>query len=316
MLATLNRAIDVQLKSVLIATDFSAASEKALRHALAIARYSGARFYLMHVVSSLGHTILGPDPIAQSTTLALRDLTLLERELIASGALREMHHHAMVCDGDIWRELQRVIARERIDLVVVGTHGRSGFKKLMLGSVAEQVFRNARCLVLTVGPCSPPDARMVPSGAPRPLLFPTDFSEASVRALPYALSIAEKRRARLVLLHMLSPAPHVEGYRWYTPADVGEMQREAQATARQHLRELAGHANFAVEPAFIANLGEPAEGILKVASEVHAEAIVMGLRRRSHVEVTAHLPWSTAYDVVCTAICPVLTVRADAGLPS
>jgi len=314
MVASFNTAIDLQLKSVLIATDFSATSEKAIRHALAIARHFRAKLYLLHVVSSLGIIIAGPDAIAQSTTLAFRDLTLLERELVTSGALREMRHQAMVCSGDIWTELQRVIGREDIDLVVLGTHGRSGFKKLVLGSVAEQVFRHAGCPVLTVGPCSPPDAPIASNGAPRPVLFPTDFSDASLQALPYAVSIAGERRTNLVLLHMLSLAPHGEGHRRYTAADVEQIQMEARATARRQLRGLAAQANFAIEPALVAEFGPPAEGILRVASELHAEAIVIGLHRRVYAEVSAHLPWSTAYEVACQAACPVLTVRADAGL--
>lgn len=117
MLASLDRAINIQVKSVLIATDFSAASERALRHALAVARYFGAKLYVAHVVSSVWITIAGPDAIAQSTTLALRDLTLLERDLVVSGELRGMHHQAVVCYGDIWSELQRIIRREAVDLV-------------------------------------------------------------------------------------------------------------------------------------------------------------------------------------------------------
>jgi nucleotide-binding universal stress UspA family protein len=316
MLAPLDYAIDVQLKSVLIATDFSAASEKALRHALAIARSSHAKLYLMHVVSSPVLNIAGPEAVAQSTTRSLRDLMLLERGLIADGSLRDMRYQALVYDGDIWSELQRVIGRERIDMAVVGTHGRGGFKKLMLGSVAEQIFRNSRCPVLTVGRCSPPEPQMLPSGAPQPLLFPTDFSEASLRALPYAILFAEKRSTKLVLLHMLSLAPLVEDGLWYTPAAVEEMKNEARATARRHLRDWVARFNFKIEPTFVAEFGEPAEGILEVVSAIHAEAIVMGLPHTAHVKVKSHLPRSTAYDVVCGAICPVLTVRADAGLAS
>lgn len=163
---------------------------------------------------------------------------------------------------------------------------------------------------MTVGPYSPPNWQEAPGS----LLFPTDFSEASVRAFPYALSLAEKRKTKLVLLHMLSRVLQVEDYRWRTPAAVEKMQAEALATARQHLRELAAQANCAVEPTFISYFGEPAGGILKVASQVHAEAIVMGLHRRAHVEFSSHQLGSTAYDVVCRSICPVLTVGADVGL--
>jgi nucleotide-binding universal stress UspA family protein len=309
--ATASMAPDIQLKSVLVAIDFSGASTKALCHGLAIARYYDAKLYAMHVVSSVGLTIAGPDAIAQATMLALRDATLTERKLVASGALRDIHHQVIVRPGDIWTELQAVIRREAVDLLVTGTHGRTGLKRLVLGSVAEQIFRNACCPVLTVGPCSPPDAPLRPGDIPRPVLFATDFSEASLEALPYAASFANQRRTRVVLVHMLSQVPQVEGNRWYTASDVVEMRAAAKVTARKRLQELIANIHLAVEPAFMTEFAEPVEGILKAAQCVHAELILMGLKCRTHAEMMSHLPWSTAYDVVCGAGCPVLTIRAE-----
>ena len=307
----LNLATDVRLNSVLIATDFSAASEKALRHTLSIARYYGAKLYIMHVVSSAGLTMAGPDAIAQATTAALRDTTLTERELIASGALRDLRHRMIVSHGDIWTQLQAVIQGESIDLVVTGTHGRTGLKKLVLGSVAEQIFRHACCRVLTVGPFSPADAQLSGHEAPRPVLFATDFSEASLNALPHAASLANLRKAKLVLLHVLSPVPEVNGSRWYTAADVMEMRAKAEPAARSRMQQLVANLHLGVEPLSMARWGAPAEGILHAAEDLNAEAIIMGLTYRSHIGTISHLPWSTAYDVVCQALCPVLTVRTE-----
>jgi len=114
-----------------------------------------------------------------------------------------------------------------------------------------------------------------------------------------------------VLLHVLSPVPTIEGYRWYAASDVVEMRGAAESDARKRLQQLVSNVPLAVEPQFVVDFGEPTEGILRAASEFHAEAIVMGLRCRSHAETMSHLPWSTAYDVVCSAVCPVLTVRAN-----
>jgi len=300
---------DVQLKSVLVATDFSAVSRKALHHALAIARHYGAKLYAMHVVSSLGLTIAGPDAIGQSTIAALREATLTERKLVASGALRGIHHQVIVRPGQIWAELQAVIREEAVDLLVIGTHGRTGLKRLVLGSVAEQIFRNARCPVLTVGPPSPPDGVFTPGETPRPILFATDFSAASLNALPYAASFANQRRSELVLAHMLSPVPPVKDGRWYNASDVAKMRLVAQKNAQKRLSDLVADAMLTVKPAFMVDFGEPAEGILRAMEAEHAELIVMGLMCRKHVETMSHLPWSTAYDIVCRAGCPVLTVR-------
>jgi len=300
---------DIHLQSILVATDFSSASERALRHALSIARYYDAKLYVMHVVSSLGLTMNGPDAVAAATTLALRDAMLAERKLVESGELRDLQHQVIVRSGDVWSELQAEITQQGIDLVVVGTHGRTGLKRLVLGSVAEQIFRSACCRVLTVGPGSPVDAHLEPDGLPRSLLFATDFSDASLKALPYAISLAKQRGSNLVLLHIISPVPDIEGNRWYTAAGVEEMRGAAESDARKRLQQFIANIPLAAEPQLAVNFGEPAEGILQAASKLDPEVIVLGLRCRSHVESRSHLPWSTAYDVVCNASCPVLTVR-------
>lgn len=234
----------------------------------------------------------------------------MEHKLVTTGALWQVGHQIVVRQGEIWNELQTVMRERSIDMVVVGTHGRGGLKKLVLGSVAEQIFRQACCRVLTVGPGSPAEAQLEATGALRPLLFATDFTEASLQALPHAISFANDRRTRLVVLHVLSPVPHVESNRWYTAGDVVHLQAEEQARVRRHLEKLVEQAPLVLEPEFVVESGEPAEGILRVAETHHAEAIVMGLRRRTHVDSLAHLPWSNAYQVVCNAVCPVLTIRS------
>ena len=309
--AAVNPSRDIELKSVLVATDFSSASENALRHAVSIAQHYGAKLYLMHVVSSLGLTIAGPDALAQATRAALRDAQSTETQLLASGALRDIGHQVIVTPGDVWPELQAVIRDEAVNLLVVGTHGRAGWKKLVLGSVAEQIFRHARCPVLTVGPCSAPDARLLANETPAPVLFATDFSEASLNALPYATSLANQRRTKLVLLHMLSPVPEFEHTRRYTATDVINMRAAADAAIQRRLRHLVANVHLEFEPTFMTDFGEPAEGILRAAGELHPDLIVMGLRPRTHVGTISHLRWSTAYEVICDAECPLLTVRTE-----
>jgi nucleotide-binding universal stress UspA family protein len=218
-----------------------------------------------------------------------------------------------VRDGDIWTELQKAAQPEHIHLIVTGTHGRTGMSKLVLGSAAERIFRRAPGLVLTVGPSTPPDAPPFPSATPRSLLFPTDLSEASLRALPYAISLANQRPIELVLRPVLSPVFQVSSDRWWTPGDVTQAQAEAKATTRKHLEQLIAAANLAIEPAFTVEFGDPHEGILQAAETLYASFITMGLKRRTHVETLSHLPWSTVHDFACRALCPVLTVRSEAA---
>ena len=308
---------DIQINSILIATDFSPASAKALRHAVSIAEHYGAMLFLVHVVSSIGLRMAGPDAIVEATTAAQRDAMFTERQLVASGALAGIHHHVIVRPGDdVWSELQAIVLKEGIDLLVIGIHHRAGFRKVMLGSVAEQIFRQAQCRVLTVGPGAPPEALLKPGSSPGSLLFPTDFSVASLRALPFALSLANVRGNRLVLLHAAIPSFETDGYRTCTVDDAVAMLDAQRALIRERLKGLVAHAHLEVEPAFAACTEDPAGGILRTARSHHAELIVMGLKHRTHVAAICHSPWSIAHDVACGASCPVLTVRSGCSRKS
>jgi nucleotide-binding universal stress UspA family protein len=114
---------------------------------------------------------------------------------------RRCTHEALFGTGDVWTVLSRLIRERDIDLVVLGTHGRTGARKLLMGSIAEKVFRHATCPVLTAGPNVSPN----PEGKARfqPILFATDFGKESLEALPFALHLAEKGRAQLTMLHVV-----------------------------------------------------------------------------------------------------------------
>ena len=303
----------IPLRSILVATDFSPASEKPLRHALAIAHRYGARFFVGHVVSALGLHMAGPEALFAAEEAACRDARDLEERLCSTGALRGLEHHVLVRQGEVWKELETLIRQEHVDLVVLGTHGRHGLGKVLLGSVAEQIFRNADCPVLTVGPRCYEGPRVDPVGGNRKFLFATDFGEASVQALPYAISFANQFRGQLVLFHALAPVLMPEDFRAYTSADVAEMQKDARRFALGRLMRLVAGAELAVAPEFVVeteSLRPPSEDILDTAQEMRADLIFMGLHRSSHAGAASHTPWTTAYEVVCGAGCPVLTVRS------
>jgi len=313
-MSTLARSVGLQLKSVLIATDFSLASEKPLRHALAIARSYGAKFCLAHVVSSLGLTIAGPEAINVAEEAVERDADRLGEHLAARGAFEGLEHKTIIRRGNVWPELLEIIRQERVDLVVIGTHGRHGIGKLLLGSVAEQIFRNADCLVLTVGPGSYQRPRVDTTRANRTFLFTTDFADTSVKALPYAISSANQFMAKLVLLHVLPPVPMPEGFHWYTAGDLMQMRQNAREESLRRLEELVQDVALEVRPEFAVEFGSATSvsgKILEVAEKLQVDVIIMGLHRSAHVGAASHMPWATAYEVVCGATCPVLTVRSE-----
>ena len=288
----------LEVRSVLLATDFSQASENPLRQALAIARCYRAKFCLAHVVCSLPLTMAGPDAITASVEAVLRDAAQLEDDLVKNGALTGLQHQFIVRQGEVWPELQAIIREEKVDLVVVGTHGRDGFGRLLLGSVAEQVFRQADCIVATVGPGSYEDVRVGSPRVNRTFLFATDFGEASLRALPLAISCANQFGAKLVLLNVIDQCRMHES--------------EAREASVRRLAELTRGAALKVRPEFVAELGTAtsmSERILDTADKFSVELIIMGLHDSKHIGTASHMRRTTAYEVVCCASCPVVTVR-------
>jgi nucleotide-binding universal stress UspA family protein len=301
---------DIQLHSVLIATDFSEASEKALRHALAIARHYGAKLYIVHIVSSLGFTLVGPDAVNMATEIVWRDARELENRLVRNGVLAGLSHEVIVRQGNIWDELDEIIDEERVELVVIGTHARRGIGKLLLGSVAEHIFRRAGCLVLTVGPGSLEDSAVGSARAIRPFLFATDFSGSSLDALPYAISAANHFATQLVLLHVAPEVPLPKGVLRPFPIDVVETREGVRILALSRLQELTRqNPKLVLEPECVVDFGAPAEKILETAERFKTDAIFLGLHSSARTAVVSHMPWATAYDVVCRAGCSVLTVR-------
>ncbi len=303
-------ATDVGLKSVLIAYDFSEASQKPLHHALTIARRYGAKFYLAHVVSSIGFTIAGPETSKLATEGARRDAQKLKQELFESGALVGLNHEFIVREGDVWEQLELIIKQNDVDLVVIGTHGRGGLGKLLLGSVAERIFRNADCFVVTVGPGSDKDSLIEKTEAVRPFLLATDFEAASLHALPHAVSFASQFGAKLVVLHVLPAAPIPEGFHWSKTGDLMQVREKARMDSQRQFEKLIPqNAPMAIKPEFMVKFGIPSDQILLASHALKADLIILGLRRGAHTETASHMPWDVAYKVVCGARCPVLTIR-------
>lgn len=288
--------VGVDLKRVLVATDFSPASEKALRHAIAIARSYGAKFYLAHVVSALGFKLAGGESAAMATEAARRDILQLEGRLAQAGALTGIEHEAVVSEGRVWEQLELVIEREHVDLIVIGTHGRTGLRKIFLGSAAEDIFRHASCPVLTVGPCVAPDPP--PGAALQHILYPTDFSQESTEAVPFAVSLAKQHGAKLTLLHV------VEQFEGEAAAD----RARVVSALQERLKELLPDEGLAGNPDFKVEIGPVDETILGIATAQSADLIVLGLR--SPDTFLDHLSWLHAYKIVCAACCPVLTIRS------
>ncbi len=297
-------------RSILIATDFSEASEKALRYSLALARFYGSKLCLAHVVSSLGLAMAGPSAIAACEEAVLREATDLEDSLIQTGALTGIQHKFIVRRGELWPELREIIRQESADLLVVGTHGRHNIAKLFFGSIAEQIFRQSDCPVLTFGPHTDGRLWFETSSTHRTFLFATDFGHASLHGLPQAIAAANQFGAKLAFLSIIPAAPSS------TDEALTDWQEDARMRIQQRLAELADNAGLDLRPELYAEFepGRPvSEKILETADKLRADLIIMGLHDSAHTGIISHLDLATTYDVLCQAGSPVLTVNCFSG---
>jgi len=295
--------------NILLATDFSEASRKALLYAAAIAASYDGKVYLVHVIPPEARWPIPIEPEPPELQRDWANATLAMNALVAVDLVNGTRHKVLLERGRIADVLLDLMQRHDISLLVLGTHGRGGLKKLILGSVAEQLFRLASCPVLTVGPS-------VPAGMEehtfRRILFATDFGSASLHALSHAVSLAIDHKAKLTLLHVVLPLPVPDaGPYWYVGADVLDREQRVQRETVEKLKRLIpSDVKLQSDPEFVGTFGYVPEGILEIADASQADLIIMGVRRVASAGSSAHLPWATAHEVVCRAKCPVLTVSA------
>ena len=135
-------SVQIALKRILVATDFSECSERALLTSLGIAHRYGSKLHMVHVVPSEGYGVAGAGMLG-AVNFARHGARDLESELLRKGYLEGIRYQISVEKGEIWPVISRIVEEEHTDLIVVGTHGRSGLGRVLLGSVAEKIFRQA-----------------------------------------------------------------------------------------------------------------------------------------------------------------------------
>lgn len=300
----------LSVKNVLFATDFSATSDAALPYAIAICRHFGSTLHIAHVLSDASILMMtgGVDYVSMSTVYQDAHTEAREKLDQISGRLEAIPHHNYVRHGQVWENLAGLVEDEKIDLIVLGTHGRTGLGKLLLGSVAEDILRQAPCPVLTVGPKVSGRAKLPEFQsrgrdlAPlelelRQILFATNFAQHSALVAQQAISLAEEFRARLTLLHV------IEDY-----TQLGSRPGPIEDGIRRLHDLIPKNGALQYTPETLLEFGSAADLIVKAAAEREADMIVLGARASAEVGTT-HLPWSTAHHVIAQAKCPVLTIR-------
>lgn len=288
----------VGFRNILFATDFSDAAARAIPYVKGIAKHYGSNLVVLHARPPVGN--LMTPPLAWKMEMEARqELDRQHREAFLD-IFAGIHMDVKIEEGDVQSCLQKAIRDHNTDLVVLGTRGRTGLGKLLLGSVAEEIFRSVECPVLTVGPLA--YTSLVPGGNLREILFAGDFTPESNAAAKFAISMAQEFQASLVLLHVI-PEP-----------EAGDLVSTAEilGSARALLEGLvSGEAQALCRPQYFIERGDPAKKIVEFARMRESDLIVLGAKLEKGVAGAAsHLPMATAHKVVSHASCPVLTIRA------
>lgn len=300
------------MKNILFATDFSSTSEAALPYATAICRRFGSTLHIAHVISDASLLLMtgGVDYVSMGTIYEDAHTEAKEKIEQVAAHFEGIQHRTYVRHGQVWKNLASILEENEIDLIVLGTHGRTGLGKLLLGSVAEDILRHAPCPVLTVGPKVEGRAKLpaFKNGggelAPvelelRQILYATNFAPDSLAVAPVAVRLASEFQARLSLIHV------IEDY-----TQLGSKPGPIEDGVRRLQELVPKEAELQYTPETILEFGDPARRILQTACERDADLIVLGARAAEELVATTHLPWSTAHQVLANAKCPVLTVRA------
>jgi nucleotide-binding universal stress UspA family protein len=294
----------VSINRILCAVDFSEFSRDALQHGLVLADWYSAQLRIFHVyqadrplIGLPGEAFLPPvdaDKVAHHVQQFCAPL--LESS--------EQKAETVVREGNAASEITREAGQLPADLLILGTHGRSGFERLFLGSVTEKVLRSTRVPVLTI----PPPVRQAGSPIYKTILCPLDFSDASIRALEHALSLAQEADARLILLHVIDDvgAADIETFRHLS---LWEYYQHLEQDAHARLRKLVPeNACLSSRPDERVVRGQAHREILKLVAEESVELVVMGVQGRSALN-----QWvfgSTTHRVIREAGCPVLTLHS------
>jgi nucleotide-binding universal stress UspA family protein len=281
----------VAFKEILVPSDFSDISSKAVDYATSIARHFGAHLLLARVSEEIG-PIVAPEGEWFETSQRR-----VEEQVEAAGiALREqgVSADAVNVTGEIKQAIAALIQKHDVDLVVLGTHGRRGFDRLIFGSEAESLARSINCPVLTIGPSVPP----APGGtwAPREIVCAVDWEPQRARTMEYAYGLAETMEARLTFLTVKDSKSLLH-------------TNNLESVIEETEKRLPGVTKKATEIVKESQNGDVAANIVEIIQARKPDLLVMG---------ASGLYWSLTHvylgvlgQVLSAAPCPVLTIKSN-----
>jgi nucleotide-binding universal stress UspA family protein len=308
--ATQSPVEELEIKRILCPMDFSGFSRRAFRYAVSLARHFGARLLVQHTAQPATYTLLeGVGPAITDADIQGQIQRAREeiRRLLISTGVDSSEVTILLNEGDAADRILETIARERVDLVVMGTHGHKGFSRLSVGSVTEQLIHLAACPVLVV---SHPEKDFVDIDRDerlKTIVLATDFSKPSDRALSYALKWAYEWRAKVVLFHSVErEAPAMKGLVDLFPEYNPYFERQVASAWEKIPGLVPEEVKSRCKVVYEIRHGNPKEEILKVAQEKDADLVMTGARGAGN---SGALWGSVSSAVVRDGRYPVVVVR-------
>ena len=293
----------VLIKLILCPVDFSESSVAAYHHALSLADHYGSKLVVQHVVelwrypsSSFAASAGAYDEFWQAICEGSKEKL---REFVNHHSPDGIQPELVLQEGIAADVILSLAQSQKADLIVMGTHGHRGFDRLMVGSVTNRVMRRAPSPVLAVSKPHDPNGEAKEGRHVHHLnriLFCTDFSQNSERALDYALSVSAEYDAEVTLLHVL------EG------EERAQVKEPAVSALTKQLDELvppAARAKLKIKTAV--RVGKPYQQIIQLALESQSDLVAMGVHGRGAIDLAVF--GSTTYRVIQLGPCPVLAVH-------
>jgi nucleotide-binding universal stress UspA family protein len=294
----------ISIERILCPIDFSDTSHHALAHAAAMARWHDAQLTMLYVFPYLPAMDLPPLPLEDAD----RERILAKMRQSAAIVPREVRVDCQVQEAQLTHEaIVSQVEATGADMLVMGTHGRSGFQRVFLGSVTEKVIRKVQCPTLVV----PPRAHDIAPDAPvqfHRILCPTDFLASSLKAFEYAIGMAEESDAQLTLLHVVEMLAAMGQEPFLADDQYARLRGATIADARRRLSALIPEdprAYCTIDAVVVE--GRAYKQILCHAKERQSDLIVMGVHGRGAIDL--FLFGSTTHHILRASTCPVLVVR-------
>lgn len=322
----------IQPKKIMCAIDFSNFTDETLLYSVALCKVFYAKLFLVHIISDV-NTAFVQGGITINRTI-VEDQQISDAQELLGNLAKEIpiDHDIVICKGDPAEEIRRLALEEKIDMVITATHGKSGIKRLLIGSVTENLIRTLHCPLLVL---STHEQDFIHPGdyeiKLKKILVGCDFSPDSKLAFDYGLSLAQEFQAELYLAHVIKPTEHIElkpsdyitviprDYYLWEPSDYHEIQKEVTKETQEKISKLYSRLKqqllFMVpeecqiwcSPYAILLRGEPYRELIQYGREKGVDMIVLGIR--GHTLWETLMVGSTTDRVIRDAFCPVLAVQ-------